>query len=370
MLELAGKTVLATRPREQAAELRTLLEKRGANVLVQPAIEILPPNDFDDVDDALRTLRSGGFDWTLFSSSNGVRHFLERFATTLPDAPQSVFFDERQQRAVDAVQRAIFQRRDQAEFDAETFEERVAARSPVLDEREEAAFETLRRVALDEARRAVRRRGVRFARLFRDAGSLVAAVGPGTANALNEFGIGVDLVPNAEFNAEGLVAALRNAEPELAGKRFLSVRASRGRDALSKELRQLGASVRDVVAYRSVDVETPNPEIVAALESGRIDYITVASSATAKAAAKLFGADAVAKTRWIALSSAVAETLKSLGATVAGVAEESTTPSLVDAVVAAEIGRPFDERTSRRDRPEIFAARPFGFSVGKTRGRI
>lgn len=368
MLELAGKTVLATRPREQAAELQTLLEKRGANVLVQPTIEILPPNDFADVDDALRTLRGGGFDWTLFSSSNGVRYFLSRFAETLAEPPQRVFFDERQERVVDATRRAIFLRRDRAEFDAETFEERVAARSPVLDAREEAAFESLRRAAFDETRRSAQRRGDEIARLFRDAGTLVAAVGPGTANALGEFGIAVDLVPETEFNAEGLVAALQNAETELAGKRFLSVRASRGRDALSKELQKLGATVRDVVAYRSVDVETPEPKIVAALENGEIDYITVASSATAKAAAKLFGA-AVAKTRWVALSSAVAETLKSLGASVAGVAEESTIPSLVDAVVAAETGRPFDGRRSRRDRPDFRPARPFVFPVG-TRERV
>lgn len=75
---LDGKTVLVTRPREQARELQDLLEALGAKTLVQPAIEILPPEDWTDVDDALRSLRNGKFDWTLFSSANGVRFTFER----------------------------------------------------------------------------------------------------------------------------------------------------------------------------------------------------------------------------------------------------------------------------------------------------
>ncbi|MBP3558039.1 MAG: uroporphyrinogen-III synthase [Thermoguttaceae bacterium] len=255
-LPLFGQIVLVTRPREQTNELRSLLEERGAAVLVQPSIEILPPETWDDVDAALPKVERRDFDWILFSSSNGVRFFLERVA------PE------------------------------------------------------------------------RRARFFADAQVSVAAVGPGTAAALNEFGVAVALVPTKEFNAEGLVAALRAAEPSLDGKRFLSVRASRGRDVLSNELTRLGAVVREVVAYRSVDVEEPDAEIVAALRSNLIDFGTVASSATAKALARLFG-DAFSQTRWVALSPLTADALRSVGVEPAAVAEEATLKSLVDAVVAA-----------------------------------
>lgn len=254
--ELSGKTVLVTRPREQAAELRSLLEERGADVLVQPSIKILPPKTWTDVDDALQSVERGDFDWVLFSSANGVRFFLER---------------------VDANRRARF---------------------------------------------------------FAAAQTSVAAVGPGTAAALNEFGAAVDVIPTQEFNAEGLVAALRDAETSLAGKRLLSVRASRGRDVLSKEAAKLGAVVREVVAYRSVDVETPDAEIVDALRSNRVDFGTVASSATAKALARLFG-DALEQTRWVALSPLTADALRSVGVEPAAVAQEATLQSLVDAVVDA-----------------------------------
>ena len=248
-LELSGKTVLVTRPREQAAELRSLLEERGAAVLVQPSIAILPPETWADVDAALQSVERRDFDWILFSSANGVRFFLER---------------------VDANRRARF---------------------------------------------------------FADAQTSVAAVGPGTA-------VAVDLIPAKEFNAEGLVAALRDAETSLAGKRLLSVRASRGRDVLSKEAAKLGAVVREVVAYRSVDVETPDAAILDALRSNRIDFGTVASSATAKALARLFG-DAFSQTRWVALSPLTADALRSVGVEPAAVAEEATLAKLVEAVVNA-----------------------------------
>ena len=254
-LELSGKTVLVTRPREQADDLRALLEERGAAVLVQPSIAILPPETWADVDDALANVERRGFDWILFSSSNGVRFFLERVA------PE------------------------------------------------------------------------RRARFFAAAQVSVAAVGPGTAAALRDFGVSVDLIPD-EFNAEGLVAALLDAEKSLAGKRLLSVRASRGRDVLSKEATKLGATVREVVAYRSVDVETPDADVLAALRSNRIDFGTVASSATAKALARLFG-DAFSQTRWVALSPLTADALRSVGVEPAAVAEEATMASLVAAVVNA-----------------------------------
>lgn len=341
MLELSGQTVLTTRSREQAAELNALLEKRGATVLSQPAIEILPPDDFGDVDDALQTIRRGEFAWILFSSSNGVRFLWNRFDSLLGDAPQDVFFNEPQERAVDAARRAFARSRDVAEWNAETFEEKIAAQNPFLTPREESALGALRRAAGDETRRASLKRGAKFGRNFNVPGTSVAAVGPGTADAARELGVRIDLIPDEEFNAEGLVAALAKTKPSLDGTRILSVRANRGRDVLTKELEKLGADVRELVAYRSVDVETPRPEIVAALEAGKIDRATVASSATAKALVRMFG-PATTRTRWVALSPSVAKTLESLGAPVVGVAQEATLESLVEAVVASEGVDPFD----------------------------
>jgi len=73
---LFAKQILVTRPVDQASELASRLEALGAQVVVQPAIEIGPPPSSANLDAALDRL--GEFGWVVFSSSNGVRYFLER----------------------------------------------------------------------------------------------------------------------------------------------------------------------------------------------------------------------------------------------------------------------------------------------------
>jgi len=77
---LFGQRILVTRPRAQANQLAALLEELGAGTVIQPAIEISRPSDWQPVDDAIGTLNR--FDWLVFSSSNGVRTFIERLLAT------------------------------------------------------------------------------------------------------------------------------------------------------------------------------------------------------------------------------------------------------------------------------------------------
>jgi uroporphyrinogen III methyltransferase/synthase len=67
---LFGRTVVVTRAREQASELRTRLLALGATVLELPAIRIVPI-DFTVPDLA-------GFEWVVFTSGNGVDAFFDR----------------------------------------------------------------------------------------------------------------------------------------------------------------------------------------------------------------------------------------------------------------------------------------------------
>jgi uroporphyrinogen-III synthase len=75
-LPLAGRTVIVTRAASQAADLTTLLESYGANVIVCPTIEIREPDNYDRLDEALDHLY--GYDWLIFTSTNGVDYFLKR----------------------------------------------------------------------------------------------------------------------------------------------------------------------------------------------------------------------------------------------------------------------------------------------------
>jgi uroporphyrinogen III methyltransferase/synthase len=76
---LFGQRILVTRPRHQAADLVVSLEQLGAQCYVQPAIEILPPENWNEVDRAIADLPD--LDWLVFSSANGVEFFLDRLLT-------------------------------------------------------------------------------------------------------------------------------------------------------------------------------------------------------------------------------------------------------------------------------------------------
>jgi len=68
---LSGKRIAVTRASEQVAELKHLLEARGAQVWEVPVIRFAPPSDPARLEQALSHLLA--FDWIVFTSANGVR---------------------------------------------------------------------------------------------------------------------------------------------------------------------------------------------------------------------------------------------------------------------------------------------------------
>ncbi|MCU1245016.1 MAG: cobA-hemD, partial [Acidobacteria bacterium] len=73
---LFGRRIVVTRAREQASELKKLLEESGAQVLQFPTIEVAPPRSYDSLDAVVREIES--YHWLIFTSSNGVRAFFSR----------------------------------------------------------------------------------------------------------------------------------------------------------------------------------------------------------------------------------------------------------------------------------------------------
>ena len=67
---LFGQTILIPRTRAQAGGLSRRLSELGANIIEAPTIELFPPDDLTEIDQAL--LRAGEFDWIIFTSANGV----------------------------------------------------------------------------------------------------------------------------------------------------------------------------------------------------------------------------------------------------------------------------------------------------------
>ena len=81
---LFGKSVLVTRSRTQASRMCELLEGAGAIPVELPAIAIAPPDDFAPLDDAVRRLSA--FGWVIFASINAVDSVFERLDARGQDA--------------------------------------------------------------------------------------------------------------------------------------------------------------------------------------------------------------------------------------------------------------------------------------------
>ena len=169
--------------------------------------------------------------------------------------------------------------------------------------------------------------GALFARLnFR-----VAAIGPGTARALANFGIEPTIMPS-RYDSDGLVDALRAEYADLSSVRALAFRANRGRATLGNALRAADSQYEEVEAYQNVDVQTAEEETLRALESGAVAAAVAMSSASANALVNMLG-DAVHRVRWVAISALTAQAFEARGVEVAAIAREATTDALVDAVV-------------------------------------
>ena len=78
MVDLIGKRVLITRPREQIAEFAAQLLELGALPLAFPVISIGTIKNTHKLDQALENL--GNYQWLVFTSVNGVDAVWKRMA--------------------------------------------------------------------------------------------------------------------------------------------------------------------------------------------------------------------------------------------------------------------------------------------------
>jgi uroporphyrinogen III methyltransferase/synthase len=81
---LFGRRILITRAREQSFALRDGLRRLGADAIVMPTIEVVAPPSFDELDAAIRAMRT--YTDLTFTSANGVRFFWQRLAALGLDA--------------------------------------------------------------------------------------------------------------------------------------------------------------------------------------------------------------------------------------------------------------------------------------------
>jgi uroporphyrinogen-III synthase len=75
---LAGWRVVVTRSEEQSDSLVEQLAALGAEPLPYPTIMIVPPDNIAPLDDALRQMVAGGYDWLILTSVNAVHVVAQR----------------------------------------------------------------------------------------------------------------------------------------------------------------------------------------------------------------------------------------------------------------------------------------------------
>lgn len=160
----------------------------------------------------------------------------------------------------------------------------------------------------------------------------IAAVGSATACAIRERGIEPALVPE-RFVSDALLDAFA-ARGDMGGASILYPAAKGARDTLSDGLRALGARVDRIDVYDSVATHDDVSVLQAALQSGRIDAVTLtAKSAVDAWVMAMAPAHAVADV--VSIGPITTQAAHAAGLRVAAEALPSTVDGLVAAVIRA-----------------------------------
>jgi uroporphyrinogen-III synthase len=160
----------------------------------------------------------------------------------------------------------------------------------------------------------------------------VAAVGEATAAAAGKAGLQVEFVPES-YVAESLLSEF---PARAAGLKILLARAAVARDVIPDALREAGATVDVVDAYRNVLPEAA-PELLKGALAGGIDAATFTSSSSAQHLADAARAAEIpfpfAGVPAVSIGPITSETLRTFGWEPAVEASPSDIPGLIAALV-------------------------------------
>ena len=246
---LADKRILITRAQGQTEEFSGLLKNYGATIIPFPTIEIVPPDDWSPLDEAINRLAT--YDWVIFTSVNGVKFFAQR----------------------------------------------------------------------------LKGKGVNITIL---AEKKICAIGPRTQGELEKMGLTVTFMP-PEYRAEGVAEGLKKRG--INGKKILLPRAREARKILPDTLREAGAVVDEVEAYRATRPTKNKDSLETILKKG-IDVVTFTSSSTVRNFMELVPDKTVLNGVTVAVIGPItAETVRNYGLEPAITPSEYTIPALVQAIV-------------------------------------
>lgn len=166
----------------------------------------------------------------------------------------------------------------------------------------------------------------------------LCAIGPSTADRLLAGGIKADVVI-AEFGVEG-IGEMMDAVRSLADSHVLILRPDHGRSVAGDDLGRRGATVTDLVVYRTTPAAADSPaaqSLYRSLLDGQIDAVTFTSATAVRRFAALIGeeqaADLLNTTTVVAIGPVTAAAAREAGVTNVLLPESYTVAGVVQALV-------------------------------------
>ncbi len=173
-----------------------------------------------------------------------------------------------------------------------------------------------------------------FFKLYSDlreiGGVKVAAIGPGTAQKVKEYHLGVDLMPKVSV-AESLAEAIKDEVGSVDNLTMLWVRAESARRVLADTLNSAGAILDEAVAYRTIPETEDLTGAVERFRTEGADVITFTSSSTVECFLDL-GLPLPEGLKIASIGPITSATLKERGLPIHIEAREHNIPGLVEAI--------------------------------------
>jgi uroporphyrinogen III methyltransferase/synthase len=264
-----GHRVLVTREHSGGFES---LEELGAEVIQFPTIEIVPPDNWGELDSAIDTIES--YDWLIFTSSNAVRYFFSRL-----------------------------------------FEKKKDIRE----------LKGLKICAI----------GAKTAASIEEFGIRVDLV-PESFNAegLIEAFLKKCSTFNVQSSEKDIEPGTSNFEP-FKGLKFLLPRAEVAREIFPDKVRELGGTIDVPAAYRAVKPEIHGKRLKRFLKEGRITVATFTSAATFNNFREILSEDADGLLKGVAIAAigpVTAKAIEKTGLKVQIMPAESTIEAMVEEI--------------------------------------
>jgi len=161
-------------------------------------------------------------------------------------------------------------------------------------------------------------------------GKKICAIGPRTLGKLEEIGLTVTFMPT-EYRAEGVAEGLK--AQGIQGKKILLPRAREARTILPEALKEAGALVDVVEAYRTVRPAKSKDSLEAILKKG-IDVVAFTSSSTVRNFMELLSdKTAMNGVKVAVIGPITAGTVRNYGLEPTITPKEYTIPALVEAII-------------------------------------